>query len=262
LVRRAASGWCTPQAIGNQWIEVFCFFFSKKKPFLLLSPSESEALLLTLSIAARAVAFGLPLAIAAAWVLAKGRFPGRALFDALVHLPMVLPPVVVGWLLLLIFGVRGPVGAWLHSWFGVRLVFTAQGAALACGVMAFPLMVRAVRLSLEAVDPGLEEAARTLGAGPWDRFATITLPLAAPGVVVGAIIGFAACLGEFGAVITFAANIQGQTQTLPLAIYAALQSPGGEEVAARLSLVSIGLALVGLLAADMIGRRLRARIGR
>ena len=228
----------------------------------MLSPSESEALLLTLSVAARAVAFGLPLAIAAAWVLARKRFPGRALFDALIHLPMVLPPVVVGWLLLLIFGVRGPVGAWLNDWFGVRLVFTAQGAALACGVMAFPLMVRAVRLSLDAVDPGLEEAARTLGAGPWDRFATITLPLAAPGVVVGAIIGFAACLGEFGAVITFAANIPGQTQTLPLAIYAALQSPGGEEVAARLSLVSIGLALVGLLAADMIGRRLRARIGR
>lgn len=228
----------------------------------MLSASESEALLLTLSVAARAVAFGLPLAIAAAWVLARKRFPGRALFDALIHLPMVLPPVVVGWLLLLIFGVRGPVGAWLNDWFGVRLVFTAQGAALACGVMAFPLMVRAVRLSLDAVDPGLEEAARTLGAGPWDRFATITLPLAAPGVVVGAIIGFAACLGEFGAVITFAANIPGQTQTLPLAIYAALQSPGGEEVAARLSLVSIGLALVGLLAADMIGRRLRARIGR
>ncbi len=228
----------------------------------MLTSSELEALLLTLTVAARAVAFGLPLAIAMAWILARGRFPGRTLLDALVHLPMVLPPVVVGWLLLLVFGVRGPIGAWLQNWFSVRLVFTAQGAALACAVMAFPLMVRAVRLSLEAVDPGLEEAARTLGAGAWDRFATITLPLAAPGVVVGAIIGFAACLGEFGAVITFAANIPGQTQTLPLAIYAALQSPGGEEVAARLSLVSIGLALIGLLAADVIGRRLRARIGR
>ena len=228
----------------------------------MLSPSESEALLLTLSVAARAVAFGLPLAILAAWLLARARFPGRTLLDALIHLPMVLPPVVVGWLLLLVFGVRGPVGAWLNGWFGVRLVFTPQGAALACGVMAFPLMVRAVRLSLEAVDPGLDEAARTLGAGAWDRFLSISLPMAAPGVVVGAIIGFAACLGEFGAVITFAANIPGQTQTLPLAIYAALQSPGGEEVAARLSLVSIGLALVGLLAADLIGRRLRARIGR
>ncbi len=228
----------------------------------MLTSSELEALLLTLTVAARAVAFGLPLAIAMAWILARGRFPGRTLLDALVHLPMVLPPVVVGWLLLLVFGVRGPIGAWLQNWFSVRLVFTAQGAALACAVMAFPLMVRAVRLSLEAVDPGLEEAARTLGAGAWDRFATITLPLAAPGVVVGAIIGFAACLGEFGAVITFAANIPGQTQTLPLAIYAALQSPGGEDVAARLSLVSIGLALIGLLAADVIGRRLRARIGR
>ena len=228
----------------------------------MLSASESEALFLTMSVAARAVAFGLPLAIGAAWLLARGRFSGRTLLDAVIHLPMVLPPVVVGWLLLLVFGVRGPVGAWLQNWFGVRLVFTAQGAALACGVMAFPLMVRAVRLSLEAVDPGLEAAARTLGAGAWDRFFSITLPLAAPGVVVGAIIGFAACLGEFGAVITFAANIPGQTQTLPLAIYAALQSPGGEEIAARLSLVSIGLALVGLLAADVIGRRLRARIGR
>lgn len=228
----------------------------------MLSSSESEALFLTLSVATRAVAFGFPIAVLAAWVLVRVRFPGRALFDALVHLPTVLPPVVVGWLLLLVFGVRGPVGGWLYEWFGVRLVFTTNGAALACGVMAFPLMVRAIRLSLEAVDQGLEAAAGTLGAGAWDRFATITLPLTAPGLVVGVIIGFSACLGEFGAVITFAANIPGQTQTLPLAILAALQSPGGEAVAARLSLVSIGLALVGLLAADVIGRRLRARIGR
>ena len=212
--------------------------------------------------AARSVGIGLPLAVAAALLLARCRFPGRPLLDALVHLPMVLPPVVVGWLLLLTFGVRGPIGALLQQWFGVRLVFTTAGAALACGVMAFPLMVRAVRLSLEAVDPGLEQAARTLGAGRLDRFCSVTLPLAAPGVLVGAIVGYAACLGEFGAVITFAANIPGQTQTLPLAIYAALQTPGGEAIAARLSLVSLMFALAGLLLADQASKRMLARLGR
>jgi molybdate transport system permease protein len=223
---------------------------------------EWEAIRLTLAVAARAVGFGLPLAILVALALARGKFPGRAALDLLVHLPLVLPPVVVGWLLLMVFGVRGPVGAWLHDWFGIRLVFTTAGAALACGVMVFPLMLRAIRLSLEAVDPGLEQAARTLGAGRWDRFVSITLPLAAPGILVGAITGFAASLGEFGAVITFAASIPGQTQTLPLAIYAALQLPGGEEVAARLSLISLVLAVSGLLAAEYFGRRLRARVGR
>ncbi len=212
--------------------------------------------------AARSVGGGLPVALATAWVLARCRFPGRAALDALVHLPLVLPPVVVGWLLLLVFGVRGPIGAALQEWFGLRLVFTTGGAALACAVMSFPLMVRAIRLSLEAVDPGLEQAARTLGAGAFDRFASITLPLAMPGVLVGAIVGYAASLGEFGAVITFAANVPGETQTLPLAIYAALQSVGGERVAARLSLVSVGLALAGLLASDWVGRRLKARLGR
>jgi molybdate transport system permease protein len=213
-------------------------------------------------VAARAVGTGLPLALATAWLLTRCRFPGRAALDALVHLPLVLPPVVVGWLLLLVFGVRGPIGALLQDWFGLRLVFTTGGAALACAVMSFPLMVRAIRLSLEAVDPGLEQAARTLGARPLDRFATITLPLALPGVLVGAIVGYAASLGEFGAVITFAANIPGETQTLPLAIYAALQSVGGEAAAARLSLVSVLLALAGLLLSDWVGRRMRARLGR
>ncbi|MBN8892365.1 MAG: molybdate ABC transporter permease subunit [Cellulomonas sp.] len=227
-----------------------------------LTPDEWTAVGLTLRIAARSVAVGLPVALAVAFLLARGRFPGRAALDALVHLPMVLPPVVVGWLLLLLFGVRGPIGALLQDWFAIRLVFTANGAALACAVMAFPLMVRAIRLSLEAVDPGLEQAARTLGAGPLDRFLTVTLPLAAPGVLVGGIVGYAACLGEFGAVITFAANIPGQTQTLPLAIYAALQTPGGEAVAARLSLVSVVLAVCGLLLAEWAGRRLRRRVGR
>ncbi|MCW3475563.1 molybdate ABC transporter permease subunit [Limobrevibacterium gyesilva] len=228
----------------------------------MLSPEEWDAVRLTLAVAARAVGFGLPVAVLAAWVLTHGRFPGRTLMDALVHLPLVLPPVVTGWLLLIVFGVRGPVGAVLHDWFGVRLVFTTAGASLACAVMTFPIMVRSVRLALEAVDPGLEQAARTLGASRLDRLFTVTLPLAAPGILVGAVVAYATCLGEFGAVITFAANIPGETQTLPLAIYAALQTPDGEAVAARLSLVAMGLAMGGLLLSEFLGRRLNAAIGR
>lgn len=197
-----------------------------------------------------------------AWVLARFRFPGRAILNALAHLPMVLPPVVTGWLLLIAFGVRGPIGALLDQWFGIRLVFTTAGASLACGVMTFPIMVRSVRLSLDAVDAGLEQAARTLGAGWLDRLCNITLPLASPGILVGAIVAYATCLGEFGAVITFAANIPGQTQTLPLAIYAALQVPGGEIKAAELSLVSLTLALVGLLLSEWLGKRLNGVLGR
>ena len=207
----------------------------------MLSADEWEAVRLTLGVAARAVGFGLPLAVAVAWLLARVRFPGRPLLITLVHLPLVVPPVVVGWLLLLVFGIRGPVGAALNDWFGVRLVFTTAGASLACAVMTFPIMVRAIRLSLEAVDPGLEQAARTLGAGRLDRLLTVTLPLAAPGILLGAVFAYATCLGEFGAVITFAANISGQTQTLPLAIYAALQTANGEAHAARLCLVAIAL---------------------
>lgn len=212
--------------------------------------------------AARAVGFGLPLAVLMAWVLTRYRFPGRPLLNALVHLPLVLPPVVTGWLLLIIFGIRGPIGALLYDWLGVRLVFTTAGASLACAVMTFPVMVRAVRLSLEAADPALEQAARTLGAGRLDRLCNVTLPLASPGILVGGIVGYATCLGEFGAVITFAANIPGQTQTLPLAIYAALQVPGGEAKAAELSLVSITLALIGLLLAEWIGKRINTALGR
>ncbi len=212
--------------------------------------------------AARAVGCGLPLAVLTAWVLTRTRFPGRALLNALVHLPLVLPPVVTGWLLLILFGIRGPIGALLYDWFGVRLVFTTAGASLAAAVMTFPVMVRAVRLSLEAADPALEQAARTLGAGRLDRLFNVTLPLASPGILVGGIVGYATCLGEFGAVITFAANIPGQTQTLPLAIYAALQVPGGEAKAAVLSVVSVTLALVGLMASEWIGRRLNAALGR
>jgi molybdate transport system permease protein len=217
---------------------------------------------LTLFVAACAVGFGLPLAILTAWVLARYRFPGRPLLNALVHLPLVLPPVVTGWLLLIIFGVRGPIGLLLYDWFGIRLVFTTTGAILACAVMTFPVMVRSVRLSLETADAGLEQAARTLGAGRLDRLFNVTLPLASPGILVGGIVAYATCLGEFGAVITFAANIPGQTQTLPLAIYAALQVPGGEAKAAQLSLVSLTLALIGLLLSEWIGKRLNAALGR
>ena len=213
-------------------------------------------------VAARAVSFGLPLAVLTAWVLVRYRFPGRSLLNALVHLPLVLPPVVTGWLLLIIFGIRGPIGVLLYDWFGVRLVFSTAGASLACAVMTFPVMMRAVRLSLETADPALDQAARTLGAGRLDRLCNVTLPLASPGILVGGIVGYATCLGEFGAVITFAANIPGQTQTLPLAIYTALQVPGGEAKAAELSMVSVTLALVGLLLSEWVGKRINTALGR
>ena len=227
-----------------------------------LGAEEWQAVRLSLEVATRSVAVSLLPAVATAWLLVRGRFPGRMLLDALVHLPLVVPPVVVGWALLMLFGVRGPIGAPLHDWFGIRLVFSTEGAALATAVMSFPLIVRAVRLGLENVDPGLEAAARTLGAGPFDRFVTITLPLMAPGILAGAVTAFAAGLGEFGAVITFASNIPGQTQTLPLAIYAATQTPGGEAVAARLAFVSFALAVAGLLLAEVIARRMHMLLGR
>ena len=218
---------------------------------------EQQIVFLTLRVALRAVAFGLPVALLAAVALARGRFPGRFLLNAFVHLPLMLPPVVTGWLLLLVFGINGTVGAWLWRWH-VRLAFTEAGAALACGVMVFPLMVRAMRLSLDAVDPRLEQAARTLGAHWPSRFLSITLPLAAPGVLAAAVLGYTASLGEFGAVITFAASIPGQTRTLPLAIYSALDTAGGEAQAARLALMSIGLAIGGLLLAEALApKRLR-----
>ncbi len=227
-----------------------------------LSPEEWQAVRLSVEVAARSVAVSLLPAIAVAWLLARGRFPGRMLLDALVHLPLVVPPVVVGWGLLMLFGIRGPIGAPLHDWFGIRLVFTTEGAALATAVMSFPLIVRAVRLGLEAVDPGLEAAARTLGAGPIDRFVTVTLPLMSPGILAGTVTAFAAGLGEFGAVITFASNIPGETQTLPLAIYSATQTPGGEGAAARLAFVSFSLAVGGLLLAEVIARRMHRWLGR
>lgn len=227
---------------------------------MLLSPGEWEALRLSLTVALRSVVMSAPVAIAIAWLLARRRFPGRTLFDAFVHLPLVLPPVAVGYVLLLLFGANGPLGGWLARSLGVRLAFTTNGAALATAVMAFPLMVRAMRLSLESVDPGLEEAARTLGAGPLDRFATVTLPLMMPGVLAGLVTAFAAGLGEFGAVITFASNIPGETRTLPLALYTALQLPNGDAEAARLAIVSFALGLLGLAVSEWLARRLTRRL--
>ncbi len=227
-----------------------------------LTPEEWQAVRLSLEVATRSVLVSLAPAVLVAWVLARGRFPGRMLLDALVHLPLVVPPVVVGWGLLMLFGLRGPIGGPLHAWFGLRLVFTTEGAALATAVMSFPLIVRAVRLGLEGVDPGLEAAARSLGAGPLDRFVTVTLPLMSPGILAGAVTAFAAGLGEFGAVITFASNVPGETQTLPLAIYAATQTPGGEAMAARLAALSFALAVSGLLLAEVIARRMHRLLGR
>jgi molybdate transport system permease protein len=224
----------------------------------MLSDAEAQALWLSLIVATRSVAFSLPLAVVAAWALARGRFPGKTLFDGFVHLPLVLPPVVVGYLLLLGFGMRGPIGYFLYENFGVRLAFTSAGASLATAVMSFPLMVRAIRLALEAVDRGLEDAARTLGAGALDRFASITFPLMLPGVLAGAVVAFAASLGEFGAVITFASNIPGETQTLPLAIYQSIQTPNGDAMAARLAALSIVIAFAGLLLSEVLARRVRA----
>lgn len=220
--------------------------------FLALTPEEWQAVALSLRVALSSVLFSLPPAILVGWLLGRSRFFGKSVFDAFVHLPFVLPPVVTGYLLLLLFGMHGPLGALLNDWFGIRLAFTTSGAVLATAVMTFPLMVRAIRLSAGSVDRKLEDAARTLGARPLDRFFSITLPLMAPGVAAGAMTAFAAALGEFGAVITFAASIPGETQTLPLAIYGALQSPGGEAVAARLSFVSFALALIALILSERI----------
>jgi len=226
-----------------------------------LGSPELEALRLSLSVATRSVALSLPLAILIAWVLTRARFPGRTLFDAFVHLPLVLPPVAVGFVLLLLFGTRGVLGGWLKAHLGVELPFTTAGAALATAVMTFPLMVRAIRLSLDNVDRGLEQAARTLGARPLDRFFSVTLPLIVPGVLAGAVTAFAAGLGEFGAVITFAANVPGVTRTLPLALYTAMQSPSGDALALRLAVISFVLGFLGLLASELLVRRVRRFIG-
>ncbi len=222
-----------------------------------LTPTESEALLLSLRVSFVAVFAALPFAVLAALLLARTRFPGKTLVDGLIHLPLVLPPVAIGFLLLLAFGTRGAVGGFLLHTLGIRLVFNWSGAALASAIITFPFQVRAIRLSLEGIDPGLGAAAETLGARRWDRLLNITLPLALPGIAAGVITAFAASLGEFGAIITFVSNIPGETRTLPLAIYTALQAPGGETEALRLSALSIVLALVFMTLAEIVQRRAR-----
>ena len=222
-----------------------------------LTDIEIEALLLSLRVASWAVAVSLPLGILTAWLLARREFPGKFLVDGIVHLPLIVPPVVIGYLLLVGFGRQGVIGGWLYEVLGISVAFSWRGAAVAAGVMAFPLMVRAIRLSMEAVDGRLEEAARTLGARPLSVFLTITLPLTVPGILTGAILAFARCLGEFGATITFVSNIPGETRTLPLAIYTLVQSPGGEAAALRLVVISVGLALGALIISEVLARRLR-----
>ena len=223
----------------------------------LLTPAESEALLLSLRVALVAVLAAMPFAVAAALLLARTRFPGKVVVDGIIHLPLVLPPVAVGFLLLMIFGTRAGLGAWLYQTLGIRFVFSWTGAALASAIITFPFQVRAIRIALEGADRGLDAAAETLGAGWFDRLANITLPLAFPGIVAGVITAFAACLGEFGAIITFVSNIPGETRTLPLAIYTALQTPGGEAEAAKMSLLSILLALIFMVLAEFAQRRMR-----
>jgi molybdate transport system permease protein len=226
-----------------------------------LTEAEWQALALSLRVALVAVVADLPIAFLAALVLARCRFRGKALFDGLIHLPLVLPPVALGYLLLISLGTRAPLGAWLLDTFGIRFVFSWTGAALASAILTLPFQVRAIRLSLESQDAGLAQAAETLGAGAFDRLLNLHLPLAAPGILAGMITAFAACLGEFGAIITFVSNIPGETRTLPLAIYTAIQTPGGEAAAARLAALSILLALAGLVLADAVARRFRAFVG-
>ncbi len=226
-----------------------------------LTEPELVALGLSLRVALVAVLCSLPIAFLSALVLARCQFRGKTLVDGLIHLPLVLPPVALGYLLLISLGTRAPLGAFLLQNFGIRFVFSWTGAALASAILTFPFQVRAIRLSLEAQDRGLAEAAETLGAGPFDRVMSLYLPLAVPGILAGAVTAFAACLGEFGAIITFVSNIPGETQTIPLAIYAAIQSPGGEAAAARLAALSILLALAGLVFADIVARRARAALG-
>lgn len=211
--------------------------------------------MLSLKVSGVAVGGCMPVAFALAWLLARGRFPGRILLDAIVHLPLVLPPVVMGWLLLLSFGNNGIAGRWFAETLGLSFMFRWTGAALAAAIMALPLMVRAMRISIEAVDRRLEDAAQTLGASPLQVFGTITLPLALPGLVAGAVLGFARSLGEFGATITFVSNIPGETRTLPIAIYGALQVPGGESAVTRLSIVAVALSIGALIASEILSRR-------
>lgn len=222
---------------------------------LVLTPEETTALLLSLRVAGIATLASIPFGLFFAWLLARRDFPGKAALDAIIHLPLILPPVVTGYLLLLLFGRKGLVGAWLAEHLGIVFAFRWTGAALACAVMGFPLMVRAMRLSLEAVDGKLEQAAATLGANPALVFLTVTLPLMLPGLLAGVVLSFARALGEFGATITFVSNIPGETQTLPTALYTFTQVPGGDLQALRLTLISIALALAALIISEILSRR-------
>lgn len=226
----------------------------------LLSPDEWRAVILSLRVSFWATLLSLPLGIFVAYALARWSFWGRQFLNGLVHLPLILPPVVTGYLLLLTFGRKGWVGQYLDQWFGVVLAFRWTGAALAAAIMAFPLMVRAIRIAIEAVDPKLEQAASTLGAPRLWVFATVTLPLILPGILAGAILAFAKAMGEFGATITFVSNIPGQTQTLPSAIYAFMQVPGGESQAFRLVLIAIFVAMSALLLSEWLSRAVARRI--
>ncbi len=225
-----------------------------------MSPQEWQAITLSLQVALVATVCALPLGVWVAHLLARREFRGKWLLDGLVHLPLVLPPVVTGYLLLLAFGRHGAIGQWLDSWFGFTFAFNWTGAALASAVMGFPLMVRAIRLGIEAIDPRIEQAAATLGASSLRVFATITLPLALPGVAAGAILAFAKSLGEFGATITFVSSIPGKTETLPAAIYSLLQVPGGETAALRLSLWAIVLSMLALGASEWLNVRLKRKL--
>lgn len=225
-----------------------------------LGPEEWQAVRLSLQVSIWATLVSLPFGILVAYALARWRFPGRQLLNGLVHLPLILPPVVTGYLLLITFGTQGPVGGLLED-LGIVLAFRWTGAALAAGIMAFPLMVRAIRLSLDAIDTKLEQAGATLGAGPVWVFLTVTLPLALPGILAGSILAFAKAMGEFGATITFVSNIPGQTQTVPSAIYAFLQVPGGEGPATRLVVISVVLAMGALLLSELVSRAIARRVG-
>jgi molybdate transport system permease protein len=226
----------------------------------LLSPGELEALRLSLKVGFWNLVVGLPLAVAVAWLLARRSFPGKEALNGLVHLSLILPPVVTGYLLLLLLGRHGPLGALLDDWFGITVAFRWTGAVIAAMVMAFPVMVRPIRLSIEAVDRRLEAAAGTLGANPLAVFATVTLPLALPGIVAGGILGFAKGMGEFGATITFVSNIPGETRTLALAIYTFTQVPGGELPALRLTVIALAVSMAALIASEILARRLARRI--
>ncbi|AWX15569.1 molybdate ABC transporter permease [Mergibacter septicus] len=229
--------------------------------FFTLTQQESSALRLSLEVSVTAMLWNLPFAIFAAWLLARKNFYGKSIVDGLLHLPLVLPPVVIGYLLLVVMGRNGVIGQYLFSWFGISFAFSWRGAVLAAMVMSFPLVVRTIRLSLESIDPKLEQAARTLGASVWRVFFTITLPLALPGVLAGVILGFARSLGEFGATITFVSNIEGQTQTIPLAMYSFIQTPGAEEQTFKLCVLSIILSLSSLVLSEYLAKRMKARLG-